>query len=191
MKKTGSERVGVETGEVACKGGIQMFIDSPSKSPRPTKKRVSNSKRIDIFISHAFADKLLVSEFVDLLNTGIGVSPDRIRCTSLNGLKPPFGSDFIELLRAEIMQAKAVIFLLSPNFYQSKICLCELGAAWAFRSDIVPLLVPPLSHDDISDVFTLRQRGYINVGGDLSTLRDFVINALNIKGAATARWDRR
>jgi hypothetical protein len=143
----------------------------------------------DIFISHATKDKSLADAFVDLLETGIGISSDSIFCTSLEGMKIPPGKNFVDSIKDQMQDPKAVILLLTPNYYRSVFCLCELGATWAMCHEFIPILVPPLEYEDIKDVLIGVQLAKIDNDSDLSEMQDRLKTTLGIPGKKTARWE--
>jgi len=146
-------------------------------------------KQKRIFISHAVKDKPLADALVDLLETGVGISGKDIFCSSLEGMGIPAGSNFIDHIKAQIQEPEIVILLLTRNYYESNFCLCELGATWAMSHNCFPLLVPPLSYEDIKDVLTGLQLAKINSKPDLSDLRDRLIKLLDIEGKSASRWE--
>ncbi|MBH0323399.1 toll/interleukin-1 receptor domain-containing protein [Bacillus cereus] len=98
----------------------------------------------EFFISHATADRELVSEFVDFMEVALKVDRSKIYCTSGIGTKTiRTGTNFIEDIKKNVIGTKVVIFILTPNYFKSNFCLAELGAAWALNSDIYPILIPP------------------------------------------------
>lgn len=97
----------------------------------------------EVFVSHSSKNKALVTQFVELLQLGMGFSRDEIYCTSMNGTLPT-GKEFIPAIKDAIEECKVVVFLLTPEFMDSKFCLSELGAAWALNQHIYPIVVPPL-----------------------------------------------
>lgn len=125
-----------------------------------------------IFISHATADKELVDALVDLLQTGIGVPHDQIFCTSLEGHGIPEGEDFADFIRDKLQGAGHVIMVITPRYYESAFCLCELGATWIQSGSAFPLIVPPLGFSDMKAVLSGVQAGLINDASKLDNLRD-------------------
>jgi TIR domain-containing protein len=142
-----------------------------------------------VFISHAAKDKSLVDPFVDLLVTGVGLTNNQVFCTSVEGLGIPAGKNFIQVIKSEIQNPELVIVLLSPNYYESVFCLCELGASWALSHEAHPLLVPPLEFRDVKDVLTGVQLEKVDDPVGLSNLRDHICALFDIKDVPTARWD--
>src|SRR5947209_8381069 len=105
-----------------------------------------------IFISHSSIDRPLVKEFVNLLESGIGIPADAIFCSSLpnQGVLP--GSDILSSLHEELDHSQIAIMLISDAFYASAFCMCELGAVWAWNRHVAYILVPPLDFNDLQGV---------------------------------------
>lgn len=103
-----------------------------------------------IFISHSSEDKELVLMFVDLLTQGFHIDKNEIFCTSLdNSLR--VGEDFIKSIKEELHDSEIVIFLITSNYISSKFCIMEMGAAWAYKNNIVPIIVPPLDFNVLNE----------------------------------------
>lgn len=143
----------------------------------------------DIFISHSASNKILADKLVDLLVIGIGVSDSDIFCSSLEGLGIPSGTNFIDFIHRQISNPKVVILLLTPEYYNSSFCLCELGASWILSHNIIPLLVPPLEYPDVKAVLTGVQVHKIEQKSELNEMQNELISTLKIKGKPFARWE--
>lgn len=141
-----------------------------------------------VFVSHATADKVLIDPFVDLLHVGLNLKQNDIFCTSLEGMGIPRGSNFADFIRKQFKASDFVIMVITPKYYESAFCLCELGATWITGSDAIPLLVPPLDYEDLKAVLSGVQAGYINDKRALNELRDRLI-AAKIASGATDRWE--
>lgn len=103
-----------------------------------------------IFISHSSKDKELVLMFVDLLVQGFHIDYDEIFCTSMdNALR--VGEDFIKSIKENLHDSEIVLFLITQNYIDSKFCVMEMGAAWAFKDNIFPIIVPPLDYNILND----------------------------------------
>lgn len=103
-----------------------------------------------IFISHSSKDKELVLMFVDLLVQGFHIDYDEIFCTSMdNALR--VGEDFIKSIKENLHDSEIVLFLITQNYIDSKFCIMEMGAAWAFKDNIFPIIVPPLDYNILND----------------------------------------
>jgi len=111
-----------------------------------------------IFISHAVKDKKLADSLVDLFQTGMDIKSRDIFCSSLEGLGIPSGSNFIEHIKSQLQSPEVVVALLSPNYFESQFCICELGATWAMSHELIPILVPPASYKDLKGVLLPTQK---------------------------------
>lgn len=142
-----------------------------------------------IFISHATADKDIADALVDLLKTGADVRTAQIFCASLEGYGVPEGEDFVEYIRTQIESPVLVVAVISPAYYESAFCVCELGAAWAMQHSLFPVVVPPLTYGELQGVISKTQGGYIKEAAKLDNLRDRVLSVLGIAPVATALWN--
>ncbi len=103
-----------------------------------------------IFISHSSKDKELVLMFVDLLVHGFHIDYDEIFFTSMeNALRVV--EDFIKSIKENLHDSEIVLFLITQNYIDSKFCIMEMGAAWAFKDNIFPIIVPPLDYNILND----------------------------------------
>jgi len=142
-----------------------------------------------LFISHAADDKPLVKAFVGVVESGIGVPPQVIFCSSLKGqgIKP--GIEFKDSIREHLDDATCVIALITPNFYSSAFCMCELGGVWLQAKSFIPVIVPPLTLTDLKAVLVGLQALKIADSPDLDELRDEIADRLSIKALPTPRWN--
>lgn len=95
-----------------------------------------------LFLSHSSKDLATVEALVELIRSALMISPEQLRCTSLEGYRLPGGEDVDELLRQEVREAEAFIGLISYASVQSTYVLFELGARWGADKHFVPLLAP-------------------------------------------------
>lgn len=148
-------------------------------------------ENIKIFISHASVDEPVVKDFVELLESGIGIHPKNIFCTSIKGQGIRPGVDFKSSIRKNLDDATTVIALISENFYNSPFCMCELGGTWIQAKDLIPILLPPLQYRDLKAVLDGIQALKIHSSEDLDELRDELAERLKIKPYPTPRWNDR
>lgn len=93
-----------------------------------------------IFISHRHKDQAVAHALSELLVGYFQLSPQDIRCTSVQPYRLPFGKNTGERLRDEISRASVVLGILSPDTSESSYVMFELGAAWSQRIYTCPLL---------------------------------------------------
>lgn len=104
----------------------------------------------NLFISHSTQDQEAVQQFVDFLVLGMGISRNKIFCTTQSGTLLT-GHSFIAQIREALEDCAQVLCFLTPNYLRSKFCMAELGAAWFQAGKIIPLVVPPLQYSDLND----------------------------------------
>ena len=144
-----------------------------------------------IFISHATKDKEIVEELIDLLET-IGISSTQIFCSSFEGYGIPLGGNFLDTIKEELSAEVLVLFVITNNFYDSKVCLCEMGAAWALSKEHIPIVVPPLSYSDIQAVIPLTQGLLINNAPKLNSLKEKLEKDFSLgQSIALNNWERK
>jgi hypothetical protein len=141
-----------------------------------------------VFISHAVADKKLVDALVDLLQVGCDLSTQQIFASSIDGLGIPAGQPFVEHIKGQLMDAASVVEVITPSYWASPFCMCELGGQWALDLDAYPLIVPPQNFADLKAVLNIRQAAMIDRPEDLDDLRDRVKDRLGAN-VSTARWN--
>jgi hypothetical protein len=134
--------------------------------------RISKRRIImpSIFISHASADKPIIDHFFDLVQTGCNIRLEDIFCTSIDGAGIETGSEFVDWIHRHIHFADLVILVVTPNYFASKFCVAEMGAAWALERNVFPMILPNMPRD-IGAVMIGRQTAVIDQGG-LDDLRD-------------------
>lgn len=143
-----------------------------------------------LFVSHADDDKVLAKAFVRLLESGIGVPAHEIFCASQKGQGIRPGKEFKDSIRSNLDGATTVVALLSENFYNSAFCMCELGGVWLDSKDLIPVLVPPATYDDMKAVLKGLQALRLDRKEDLDELRDEIKDRLALeKPHGTPRWN--
>jgi hypothetical protein len=143
----------------------------------------------NIFISHSSKDKELADELVDLLQTGLNISSKDIFCSSLEGLGIPSGKNFISYIKEKLQSPEIVLILLTENYFSSEFCLCELGATWAMSHNFLPIIVPPLSYDDVKGILVGMQLTNITDPTSLTEFRMQIEELLNLTDVNSARWE--
>ena len=143
-----------------------------------------------IFISHSSDDKKLVSEIVHLLSL-IGVQDSSIFCSSLEGYGIPLGDNWLQTLKSEVSGEVIVLFVLSPNYFESEICLCEMGAAWVLSKKHIPILIPPFDFSDMQGVIPLTQGFKVDNKHRWTELKTELEGIFNLSPKAPQIWESR
>lgn len=151
----------------------------------------SNPSITKIFISHSSADKNVVEELIELLES-IGLNSTQIFCSSFEGYGIDYGDNFLERIKSELDNNVLVLFLLSNNFYASPISLCEMGATWMKTNQHIPILIPPFDFKDIKGVIPLTQGFIITEELSLNQFKNQIEKAFNISSLLnSSTWERK
>lgn len=145
-----------------------------------------------IFISHASKDKDYCTKLVDLMHD-IGVQTQDIFYSSLEEHGVPLGEDFLDYIRERFNNNVYVLFILSKNFYESKICLAEMGAAWVKSADYLPVLIPPTNYEDMEGVIRPTKNSMmINDDNKLDSLKTKIEELFQLEDKIDSqRWQRK
>lgn len=143
-----------------------------------------------VFISHASKDKKIVEEVIELLET-IGLSNQQIFCSSFEGYGIDLGENFLDRIKAELNENVLVIFILTHEFYQSPVCLCEMGASWVKTNDHIPIIVPPLDYKDVKGVIPLTQGLKITEALKFNLLKQKLEKSFQLKPIDFSSWERK
>lgn len=180
-----------------CKGWPSKQVESVKieDAPKEAMKEVPQTTDIGkgfIFISHSSKDKELVDKFNDhILQLGIGLTDERVRCTSINGLGIPNGEEMRTWISSNIKNCSLAFLILSPNYKRSEICLNEMGAIWALDIPVKLLLWPGLDYKDIGWLEEIRQAGHINDDSELDELFDELTEKFGLKKKVTKWGDQK
>ncbi|WP_338814527.1 toll/interleukin-1 receptor domain-containing protein [Bernardetia sp. Wsw4-3y2] len=160
--------------------GIEYLQSLLERIPLITKSNTKVSKNPSIFVSHSSKDSEIARSVVDILET-IGINHKDIFCTSLDGYGIDLGKNWLQVLKEKLDDNVTVIFILSENFYESRICLCEMGATWIKTINHIPLIVPPKTLSDIGEVIPLTQGFIINNKAGFNQLKEQLEKEFNIE----------
>jgi hypothetical protein len=64
-----------------------------------------------------------------------------------------------------------------------------MGAAWAMSLKIYPILVPPLTYDDVKAVLSNTQVQKIDEEVKYSEIRDYLTAQLTLDHKSSTKWD--
>lgn len=169
---------------------FEGLIEDIELFPKKALEEPAISEISKIFISHSSEDKKIVSEIVHLLSL-IGVKDSSIFCTSLDGYGIPLGENWLEKLKSEISGEVIVLFVLSENYFQSRVSLCEMGASWVLSKKHVPILIPPVEFKDIAGVIPLTQGLRIGDKHKWTQLKTQLETLFNLSPKGPQIWETR
>lgn len=136
------------------------------------EKEIMKDKRPLIFISHSSQNKDQVGMLVELLRT-INLQPQKdIFCSSLPGYDIPIGMDIFEFLRDRFLEYDLhVIFIHSPEYYESAVSLNEMGVAWALKNLVTSILLPGFGFGEMKGVINGTAIS-IKLDNDITEVKD-------------------
>lgn len=151
------------------------------------EKKDVNSKRI--FISHSSKDAGIFEKFVDhILQLGIGIKAEDIFCTSIEEMGVRNGEDIRKHIQTNIRNADYSFLLISKNYKASEICINEMGAVWAYDSNVRLYLLPDVDFDKIGWLCDTRKADMINSSIVLDALHKEMIEYFELSDKDT--WSR-
>ena len=176
---------------------LNSIIESIQISGDPTSnKPFEESQRPPmVFISHSSKDIVFVEALVELLE-GIGLAPDTLFCSSIPGYWIGLSQNIFEALRTLFLERSLyVIFVQSPNFYQSPVSLNEMGAAWALKADYCSILTAEMDFNAMTAVVNSHEIA-IKVNTDeaparLTEMKNSILKFLGKDDVSPIIWKRK
>lgn len=197
-----TEIISGQPNEVLTKMAIKLKLNAPKESKATAKQLSTLKSKVTrqflpsskggvkkVFISHSSLDKEIVEKLIDLLKA-MGISPGNIFCTSFEGYGIKLGKDFLDALKTELSKNVMVLFVLSKNFYDSPMCMCEMGAAWMATKEHIPILIPPFSFKDVKGVFPNTQGLILTDKNKINSLKESMEKFFNLEPMKHSIWEQ-
>ena len=106
-----------------------------------------------IFISHKSEDEAFVKALVKLLRLYIGSEAEKIFCSSIPTYKIGIGKEIFPEIKSQFEGNDIFMIIVhSPRYYQSSVCLNEMGAAWIQNKEYYSFLTADCEYDDLDGV---------------------------------------
>ena len=106
-----------------------------------------------IFISHKSEDDAFVKALVKLLRLYIGSEAEKIFCSSVPTYKIGIGKEIFPEIKSQFEGNDIFMIIVhSPRYYQSSVCLNEMGAAWIQNKEYYSFLTADCEYDDLDGV---------------------------------------
>lgn len=133
----------------------------------------TNKKTPMIFISHSSKDEPHVALIVKLLKD-MGFNQDRVFCSTIPGYGIGLSKDIYDtLLNLFNEHDLYVIFVHSPNYYDSAVGLNEMGAAWVLKTSYCSFLLPGFDYSEMKGVVGSSKIA-IKTDGDRRTVQNLI-----------------
>lgn len=149
-----------------------------------------------VFISHKKEDKEYADALVSLINFIIGADGDKIFCSSVQGYGIRLSRDIMNELKGQFDRHDIFMVIIhSPRYYQSAICLNEMGAAWVLGSKFASFMTKDCDFCHLQGVIN-KETICINLNDDEDQLNahlnDFKKDLVNFFGATPTdenKWE--
>lgn len=115
-----------------------------------------------IFISHKKEDKAYADALVNMINFIVGADGDKIFCSSVQGYGIRQSRDIMDELKAQFDEHEIFMIIVhSPRYYQSAVCLNEMGAAWVMGTRFSSFLTKDCKSEHMLGVIN-KEKIYID-----------------------------
>lgn len=105
-----------------------------------------------VFISHKTSERKFAEAIIKLIEA-LGLNKDQIFCSSIPGYGVKANKDFIEVIKEQYQKYKTFIIVIhSKEYYESPICMNELGAAFLANSELFSFLTKDCDFQDLKGV---------------------------------------
>lgn len=123
-----------------------------------------------IFISHKSEDEAFVKALVKLLRLYIGSEAEKIFCSSVPTYKIGIGKEIFPEIKSQFEGNDVFMIIVhSPRYYQSSVCLNEMGAAWIQDTECYSFLTADCEYNDLKGVI---DRKYISIKVNAKDAKD-------------------
>ena len=123
-----------------------------------------------IFISHKSEDEAFVKALVKLLRLYIGSEAEKIFCSSVPTYKIGIGKEIFPEIKSQFEGNDIFMIIVhSPRYYQSSVCLNEMGAAWIQNTKCCSFLTADCEYNDLQGVIDKK---YISIKANAKDAKD-------------------
>lgn len=144
-----------------------------------------------VFISHASDDEPIIKSLIDDLLVGaLSVKVSEIFCTTTDGMKIESGEDWRDSIKEALQKSKVTLLIVTPNYKESEVSICEMGAAWVASEKVIPFIVDPITYSSVGIIQQPKQIEKLLDQKSLDRLRDVIQERLEIdpKEIKSDRW---
>lgn len=159
-----------------------------------------SQKKPKIFISHKTEEKVFVEELVSLIEFIIGPDKERIFCSSVGGYDIRPGKEILSELKRQFIEYEVLFIVVhSKQYYNSPICLNEMGAAWVLGNDFISFLTADCKYSMLKGAIDSKYMSIkVNDSQDtviskLNSFKDFLLEKFSIEKGSfnVTRWENK
>ena len=131
-----------------------------------------NGRPPKIFISHKKEDEAYAQALVNLINFIVGADGDKVFCSSVPGYGIKQSRDIMDEMKVQFDDHYIFMVIIhSPRYYQSAICLNEMGASWVLGTKFASFMTKDCEYKHMCGVIN-QEKICINPNDD-----SFMLNA--------------
>ena len=146
------------------------FKESTMIQETVKQEKNDSQKPPKVFISHKKEDKDYADALVTLINFIIGPDGDKIFCSSVPGYGIKQSCDIMDELKAQFDNYEIFMVIIhSPRYYQSAVCLNEMGASWVLGTKFASFMTLDCEYKHMRGVINQEQI-CINLNDDKNVL---------------------
>lgn len=154
------------------------------------------AKTPKVFISHKKEDKAYADALVSLINFILGADGDKIFCSSIPGYGIRQSRDILDELKCQFDQYEVYMVIIhSPRYYQSAICLNEMGASWALGTRFSSFMTNDCKLENLHGIIN-QEKICIDLNDDpdmlnchLNEFKDDLIEFFHSKAIDQTKWE--
>lgn len=140
------------------------------------------------FISHSNKDASIAKLFIDkILESGLGFDINDIFCTSIDGTKISPGENWREEIFSNISSSLYCFLIITNNYKESEMCLCEMGAIWFSKKPYIALILDPITPELSGYVINTNQIEKMNDKYSINRIKD-KMSSFDLKFIPSDRW---
>lgn len=129
--------------------GLQLYHSLPENGSS------SNNEVKRLFLSHSYKDRKIADRIIKhLLLPIFEIDKNDIFYTSNRETGIEISINWRNKIKGYLKACDIYIALITPNFQESEMCQNELGAAWVLEKSIFPLILPPVSYNNFSNLIS-------------------------------------
>ena len=181
------------------KGVVASALVRVQRNPEALKAAISTEQSLNergghsgtvikVFISHSSKDEGLARVLINLIRSALSLPASDIRCTSVPGYKLPGGAETASQVRQELLAAPVFIGLVTEASLSSAYVLFELGARWGADRQLIPLMGPGISPQQLEGPISGINALSCKSASDLHMLIQQIAEALGISAGAAAGY---
>ncbi len=158
--------------------------------------KTTTEKPPKVFISHKKEDDAYAQALVNLINFIIGADGDKVFCSSIPGYGIKPSRDIMDEVKAQFDKNDVFMVIIhSPRYYQSAICLNEMGASWVLGTKFASFMTRDCDYKHMCGVIN-HEKICINPNNEaemlnahLNDFKNDLLSHFGLGGVDENKWE--